>query len=442
VSEFNKKDFQSIPVTRFELLDGGTDSRFTLVKIWIAHTGKNLNKSNFSKELLTSMIPSLTGVPIVGFVEADNANKVDFKGHEERYIVSVDGVEIEYLGRAYGFIPENNDAKFELKTVDGVEREYLTANGLIWNKFSKAKEILDRDVFKAQSMELERESLEGNYSKTNDEYVITGAKFEALCMLGSNKLPAMVGGLIEKFQFTAIKFELQEMIEEMKLELKKGGRVLDITKFEELVANYTYVSSEFAEDIKSKLDSYESEEQLVEVLKSENDTQYALIQEQEKEVEPEVNNEAVEETVVEEVPVKSEYEILEEAYKSAQETIATFEAEKASHEEAVKNYELQLEELNSLREYKASIETQIKKDYVASVENLDAEEKSVLVEKIDTYTLSDLQDEVAKLVGKKMLKFSFEAEKPLIDTVKVHTDEKTTAKSYDYLFEKKEQKQS
>ena len=239
-----------------------SDSRFTPVKIWIAHTGKNLNKSYFSKELLESMIPSLKFVPIVGFIQTDNGNKDDFAGHEERYIVTKDGVEVEYLGRMYGFIPEDNNARFEMKTVNGVEREYLVADGIIVNKFAKAKEILDRDSEKGQSMELVRETLDGYYEKKDDQFVITSAEFDALCILGDSKIPAMVGGAIEKIQFTAMKFELQELINELKLELKneKGGNGLDITKFEELMSQFTHIKSEFAEDIKSKLDTFETEE--------------------------------------------------------------------------------------------------------------------------------------------------------------------------------------
>lgn len=262
---------------QFELQDDiKEDSRFTQVKVWIAHTGKNLNKSFFSKEMLQSMIPSLPYVPIVGFIQADSSNKIDFAGHEERIIVSQNGVEIEYIGRMYGFVPKDCNPRFEIKNVSGVDREYLVADGIIVNKFAKAKEIFDRDGEKGQSMELEIESLDGYYEKENDQFVITNARFEALCILGDSKIPAMIGGAIEKVQFTAIKFELQELIEELKQEYEKGGAGLDITKFEELLLNYSYVSPEFAEEIKSKLDTFETEESLIEVLKTENDTQFAL----------------------------------------------------------------------------------------------------------------------------------------------------------------------
>lgn len=275
----------------FEVVDAEAnneeDSRFTDVKIWIAHTGKNLNKSNFSKDMLTSMIPSLTGIPIVGYIEVNDNNREDFKGHEERYVVTIDGVKTEYIGRAYGVILEDNNAEFETKTIDGVEREYLVCDGKVWNKFGHAKDILDRDVEKGQSMELERKSLDGYYVQETDEYIVTSAKFDALCILGDSKIPAMVGGAIEKTQFTNMKFEVQTLLEELKLEYtekftaktdedEKGGNVDLIKVLEELLPNYEYVSAEFTEDLKSKLDTFETEESLKEVLETENQSQYAL----------------------------------------------------------------------------------------------------------------------------------------------------------------------
>ena len=53
------------------------------MKIYIAHTGENLNKSIFSREVLENMIPSLSHIPILGLIsEKDNGDK-DFRGHEK-----------------------------------------------------------------------------------------------------------------------------------------------------------------------------------------------------------------------------------------------------------------------------------------------------------------------------------------------------------------------
>lgn len=485
-----------------------SDSRFTPVKVWIAHTGKNLNKSYFSKELLESMIPSLKFIPIVGFIQSSETNKDDFAGHEERYIVTSNGVEVEYLGRMYGFIPEDNNARFEMKTVNGVEREYLVADGIIVNKFAKAKEIIDRDSEKGQSMELVRESLDGYYEKKDDQFVITSADFEALCILGDSKIPAMTGGAIEKIQFTAIKFELQELINELKLEMKneKGGNGLDITKFEELLVNYTHVSTEFAEELKGKLETFETEESLVAVLEEENKAQFALtIQAQikflRKEVETleiyrdeygyvesrysfkDANFEAMEVYATDyknwsdvgfsfmaegdgfKIDRESEFKVAWQPVKLNETMSSNFEfaAElknvydlisvkvDESKETLKSEYEVQLEtqkteyetkvselegELTQLREYKQSIETQVKTDYVSAVENLTESEKADLIAQVDNYSLEQLSDEVAKIVGKKSIKFSSESVKVIEDTFTKTKEEDRSVKAYDHLFQK------
>ena len=106
------------------------DDRFMKVKIWIAHTGENRNNSIFSKEVLESMIPSLANVPILGYIAVDEDNQADFKGHEEALVIEDKQFKLKYLGRAYGVIPTENNARFETRYgSDGVEREYLVCDG-------------------------------------------------------------------------------------------------------------------------------------------------------------------------------------------------------------------------------------------------------------------------------------------------------------------------
>lgn len=131
----------SIPV-QFETIEQIGDSRFVRGKVWICHTGKNLNNSIFSKEVIEAAIPSLANIPVLGFIEVNNLNQTDFKGHEQRLIIDKNGVKIEYLGRMYGIVPESNNAKFEWKMCDdGIEREFLTAEVLLHTKFPECIDL-------------------------------------------------------------------------------------------------------------------------------------------------------------------------------------------------------------------------------------------------------------------------------------------------------------
>lgn len=208
----------SIPVM-FEEVDTPPylDSvRFQAVKVWICHTGLNLNNSVFSKEVITAMMPSLAGIPILGYISIDNVNQSDFNGHEERLVIDENGIKLEYIGRAYGCILETNNAKFEMK--DG--KEFLTCEGLLWKKFSECIDIFNRDGFKGQSMELNPDSIKGNFAK-DGHYHFTEAKFDGLCILGDTLTPAMTGSIIEKFSIKDIAIEYQELLNEINNSIKQ-----------------------------------------------------------------------------------------------------------------------------------------------------------------------------------------------------------------------------
>ena len=267
----NFKDYKSIPIT-FELSDNQIDSRFSRVKIWVGHVGKNLNKSFFSKDFLIKLKESIEHIPIVGFIEKTK-DDIDFAGHKEILVVDVDGIKLEYLGKAYGFIPKDNNAQFETKVAkDGVEREYLTVEGFIWNKFTTASELLD--VQKGQSLELDPDSINGFYDDKEEAFRFTEGKLEALCILGDNRTPAMMGSLIEKINFTAIKFEFDEMLKDVELEFsaKGGNRLNEFLK--SLMAKYESVSEDFFNGI--DLTKFETEESLEEYINQEIEIMFAM----------------------------------------------------------------------------------------------------------------------------------------------------------------------
>ena len=251
----------TIPLS-FEKQEEIEDSRFTKVKIWLMHTGKNLNNSIFKKEVVEDALESLSNIPIVGYITKDKNNESDFNGHEQRIVIDKDGASIEYLGRVYGIIPETNNAQFEKKTVDGVEREYLTCEGLLYNKFPEAVDIFERDGDKSQSMELEPSSIEGKFNKQG-VYEFSKFRFEAACVLGDGVTPAMTGSLVEKFSSSSLNNQFQEMLTEFNKFYTtytdtKGGEKVD--KKIELLEKYSHLDEEVLNEIKDNLDSYSLEE--------------------------------------------------------------------------------------------------------------------------------------------------------------------------------------
>jgi hypothetical protein len=254
----------SIPI-QFEKQEESEDSRFTKVKISLMHTGRNLNNSIFQKNVVEDALPSLSNIPIVGYISTDKLNQADFNGHEQKIVIDKDGVSIEYLGRVYGIIPETNNATFEMRNVDGVEREYLVCEGLLYNKFPEAIEIFERDGSKSQSMELESSSIEGKFDKKG-VYEFSKFKFEAACILGEGVTPAMTGSLIEKFSVSTMQNEMKELLAEFnnnftnfsKEVSKEGGETVD--KKLEMLEQFSSLGEDVLEKVKESLESYSLED--------------------------------------------------------------------------------------------------------------------------------------------------------------------------------------
>lgn len=191
------------------------DTRFLKATIDVMHTNENLNNSFFSKEVVDECVDSIKNTPVLGYVEYDKyTRESDFKGHE--YVIKrIDnGVEKMYAGRAYGVIPETCNPRWTMKMCDdGVEREFLQVDALLWEKFSDATGILKRDGEKAESMELEVSSFEGYDDEDDGLFHVTSFRFDGACILGDGVQPAMTGASIN------VNFSVKDFVESWQSEL-------------------------------------------------------------------------------------------------------------------------------------------------------------------------------------------------------------------------------
>ena len=172
------------------------DTRFIKCKIYLMHTGKNLNGSIFEKNTVEKAIPTLANTPILGFIEDNSNGDEDFSDHREEIEIKNDEIKIKYKGQAIGVIPETNNARFEMRICDdNVEREFLVVDGLLWTKFEDSKDIFKRDKCKKQSMELDKDYT-GHFN--NEGYfVFDSFSFNGACALGEDVMPAMRSASID-----------------------------------------------------------------------------------------------------------------------------------------------------------------------------------------------------------------------------------------------------
>jgi hypothetical protein len=211
-----KKSALSFPVTFEKVKDFEVaDDRFTKVKIWLMHLGKNLNNSAFEKSVVDKAIPTLQYIPIMGFVELNDDNEKDFSDH--RYVITRDekGVRRKYMGTPYGVIKssDDNNAHYEERLCDdGETRTFLVTEGVIWNVLEDGAEIFHRDLVKNQSMELFENSIDG-YEDEDGIFHFTEFSFRAACVLGDDVTPAMTGSTVE------VQFTLSDFVKNIQSEL-------------------------------------------------------------------------------------------------------------------------------------------------------------------------------------------------------------------------------
>lgn len=235
------KSSNSIPMST-QLLEEYTseegDIRFTKVKLWLMHTGLNLNGSVFNKDVVEKAIPTLANTPIMASVSYNFDGEKDFEGHETDIEITEDG-EIKLINSTvpFGVIPETNNAKFETRLGDDmVEREYLTCEGILWNKWDDAVEILQsKGGVTGQSMEISP-NFTGYFDGEN--MIFETFSFYGACLLGDDVTPAMKNSTVE-IKYAA---KTDELIKE-KLQVfnnivyaNKGGKEVpkkDTTVFED-----------------------------------------------------------------------------------------------------------------------------------------------------------------------------------------------------------------
>ena len=203
----DKMSVLSFPVYFEKLESPIDDDRFTKVKIFLMHTGLNYNNSIFEKGVIDAAISTLEYIPIVGFIEDKIFEGKDFTEH--KYIITKDenGVRRKYIGHGYGVVLSSvdNNAHYEMRVCDdGIEREFLVVNGVIWNMFEDSANIINRDVVKNHSMELHPPSVDG-YEDENGVFHFTKFSFRAACILGNDAEPAMINSTVE-VQFTMSDF--------------------------------------------------------------------------------------------------------------------------------------------------------------------------------------------------------------------------------------------
>lgn len=161
--------------------------KLTKLKIRAAHTDINRNGSQINIDVMTNALPSLKNRPILGYIHEVNGVP-QFKGHEMHEDANGD---IVYDERPIGIIPETNNAKIVYDDI--AKKSYVECDGYIFDDYSKAKEIFEREGECACSVELSIKDL--SYNAKDQILVINDFIFSGITVLGvfENGLPVLPG---------------------------------------------------------------------------------------------------------------------------------------------------------------------------------------------------------------------------------------------------------
>lgn len=400
------------------------DIRFTKIKIWLMHLGENINGSSFDKEVVKKAIPSLANTPIMGSINYDYLGELDFEGHESEIEILEDG-ELKLINKTipYGVIPENNNAKFEKRLGDDmIEREYLTVEGILWNKWEDAVELLHgKNGVTGQSMEL-ADDYKGYFD--GKVFHFTEFKFYGACLLGDEIRPAMNNSTVEITYSAKTKEFIDDKLGQfnaVQFSSDKGGKDLE-NKFQEEVTLDHDSGQEEEKDTEKKSEDFgldlENVEEGLETI--EKNKQDAKKQEQQQD-EEEVEDESSEEEVKNDFPAAKDSVTVDE---QTTEEIAQVRAKIAESqndlprpsemiivsgvEYSAKDIEELLGELNEYRAKYNALEQEVHNEKVDALvqqysSDLTSDEVNKLKSNANELSIEDLENQIFAIIGKKKI---------------------------------------
>ena len=404
-------------------------------EIKVLYVGENRNRSYITKEVATEMSKTLRGAPIVGYYRQD---KEDFADHGEKVTIDDQGIKFECMTVPYGFV--SPDAKVWFQKFEDVDdlgntvvREYLMTTGFLWTgQFPECKGAVEGDG-KPHSMELDGNSLNGEWSKNINEdmefFIINDAVFSKLCILGEDVEPCFEGSSITAPKVSStfnldddFKQTLFSMMQDLKFALEGGQEtmVLENTETtldktnESVVTEFENVSEGQSEnsDVAAQTEFEKKEDEKKEEAPADN---------KESEVPAEKKKEDEEYKKCE----KKDYEKKEEEKEASAQTPADEKKDEEKKEEkkfSLEEYSALEEKITSLQKEYAELETKYqalvafkneveeeKKDaLINSFYMLSDEDKKDVVENKAQYSLEDIEAKLSVICVRKKVNFELE----------------------------------
>ena len=408
-----KKIYKNTILSVYENQDNVVNPTFLKCRINILDTSSIANHTHFKKENVNKSIYQLDYLPVRGLYKEDEE---EFGGHEISYYIDDDGNLKESVGTVPMGVVINNSARWENIN----NKETLVCDCYIWTNNNEGAVRRIKENCVSQSMEINID----NYSETNKDYIeIEDFTFTALTLIDTQ--PAFNCGSIRTYSKNDFEADYKHMIEALNkyLNYEKGGEEISMDENKELNTNS---QEEFEKDEKSCKKNCEDEKAEDKEIKEEED--FACKNKKKK---------------CEEEDSENKMNELESNYSSLQTKYSELET---SNKELKSKYEVLLEEVTLLRQYKADKEEAYRQSEETRIfsqfDSLKGNEKfDKLVSESRNYELEELEEKcfaIYGMVSKAKVKANKKEEKkPIVDKVyseeSVNTVDKLSATFEKYL---------
>ena len=392
-------------------------------EIKVLYTGLNRNKSFITKDVANKMAQSLPGTPIVGEFLTQ-----DFGDHgEEDLVIDENGLRFVKSTVPYGFIP--TDAKIwwqNFLDCDGVEREYLLTEGYLWTgRYPETQRVISKG--NGQSMELDRDSLVGEWTKSDNaefEYFnIDEAFLSALCILGEDVEPCFEGANIGRpsLLYSLDKDDFKSQLSAFMLDLKdalntQGGipmednKSLETPLAPEVEVEVVEETTEIVEEVEVEAAETESADaEVEEFAKDDKKKKKEEEKEEEQTSEEQPSNDKQEENTDEEDKKKKKknYE-LEEVEEYVQLSKDFLELS-AKYESLVQEYEAMKPVLEKFQAQENERVMAEKQEMINRFYMLDEADLKEVKENIANFSLDEIESKLCVIAVRKKVNFNLDA---------------------------------
>lgn len=256
--------------TSYEIDDNFDSEKFIKMRLRVQHDGINPNKSNFELSDIEKAQDSIKNIPILANVTIDENGDYQFGGHDMEITESEDGKEqLTYKETPIGVVPES--CNYSIDKFNG--KNYVFCDAYIWKGYSnRSQDIIEREKDIKLSMEIWVDSY--SYDAKQKVYNITDYRYTGITFLnkdygtGMEHALATTGTFSEesnKDKFIIMMQELKETLESYNTNQEKGGSK-KVNEKQELIEKYglTIESLDFSieelslEELENKLKEFTS----------------------------------------------------------------------------------------------------------------------------------------------------------------------------------------